>query len=369
MASQHNLTQRDRTDEDSDRREDDDDDETSEDGAGCDWGFSRQDAHKASDGVNVGLDSDSSKFIPIYESYLADKQSVLGGQQTKNSSTYSNNPQKSLREWFENEGHEFEVKVDQPREGQYICSLDLPIDDHDFSLTSEVHGKKQDAIDEICLVACRMLDQCELLYSWQFGANKESQSDRKRRIDEANKEDDIEFDSTKRQCHHSSPTSDRKTTSVPMVNTYESLMAKWNQLNMSILQLKAKLVKLDLSVTKAAARVVHKPKQNTSSSINEHPQGTTSASEPNDINDDENDSKDDNDDDEIDPLDEYMSTLETKTKLSMDEKIEKSRIKSQIQAYEREQSSLTRMIELAKPKFSLNKACPPTKGNARQVHE
>lgn len=299
--------------------------ENPEDGAGCDWGFNGQNSHVNGEGE---LASDSNKFIPVYERYLQDKQSF--NQNTKNHAMYSNNPQKVLREWFDSEGNEFAVKTDQLRETQYVCSLDLPLDDQDFTLTSEVREKEQDAVDEVCSIACRLLDESELLFTWQSDTKEDL--DKKRRLFEASKDDDIELDSTNIKRHRSS--------GLREVNTYESLLAKWNELNMSILQLKAKLVKLDLSVTQQ-----RKPVRGSDSKT----QGSIEAEEG-------------SDGDELDPLDEFMSNLETKTKLSIDEKIEKSRIKTQIAAYEREQDELSRLIKLAKPRFDLNKAYPTAIG-------
>lgn len=318
----------------------------------CDWGFGSEDTN---DDIQNEADSDSSKFIPIYERYLQDKQSIV--LKTQNFKTFANDPQKALREWFENEGHEFGMRIDQPGENQFVCKLDLPIGEHDFTITSEIHNKRKDAIDEVCLASCRMLDDCQLLYPWQTSttSNKED-SDKRKLINEANKEDDIEFDrtiSSKRHCN--STTTSAQHSAEPKrasnnVNTYESLMARWNELNMSILRLKAELVKLDLSVSKGGGG--NQVKQITiekSDSVAPNSHGTNMTGEL---------------DDEVDPLDEYMSNLETKTRLSMDEKIEKSRLKSQISAYEREQSEVSRLIELAKPTFNLDKACP-TAGNVR----
>lgn len=107
---------------------------------------------------------------------------------------------------------------------------------------------------------------------------------------------------------------------------------------MSILQSKAKLVKLDLSVTT-------KRQQHTKPDS----QGANNDASGNDA------SKDTEDNDEIDPLDEFMSSLDTKTKLSMDDKIEKSRLKTQIAEYERQQEEVARLLELAKPSFDSSK--------------
>lgn len=329
--------------------------------AGCDWGFSRQynKDDKSADQEAAVDDSGLARFIPIYEKYLSDKKSF---KETTNSGSYVQDPQKAIREWFNIEGHDFSPVINKPRDGGYTCALDLPIEDQDFALSSTIHTKKQIAIDEVCLTACRLLDACQLLYPDQADSipTKEETADKKRRIDEAIKEDDIELDNTsKKHCDlsDSSRRLNENKSKAPKVNTYESLLSKWNELNMSILQLKAKLVKLDLSITQ------HAQSQNTgNSSAKSVSSSSKSRSSECEVGDD--------DIDEIDPLDEYMSSLETKSKLSMDEKIEKSRLKTQIAAYEREQSEVSRLLALAKPKFDLNKSCLPnsTKSINQQPH-
>lgn len=325
----------------------------------CDWGFGRQynqapDEESTDLSTNPEFASDSSKFALTYEKYLEDK-SAFTKQRTKNLHMYQNNPEKALHEWFNNEGNEFSLKADQLNGDKFVCRLDIPLDDQDFSLTSEVHNRKRDAVEQICLTACKLLDDCDLLYSWQSASNKQQHEDdakdlaeKKRLLMEANKDDDIELDSTSLKRHGDSSSTSNSTSSV---NTYESLMAKWNELNMLILQSKARLVKLDLSVA------LHQ---------NQKQRQQPSSKQCN--NDEDNDEEVVNDDsvnDDVDPLDEFMSTLTTKTKLSMDDKIEKSRIKSQIVLYEREQSEVSRLIEMAKPKFNFNKACPPTTKSSR----
>lgn len=314
---------------------------------GCTWG-QVNDARLGQDDCDAE-DSISTKFIPLYEKYLNDKKSLL--QQTSNFKTYMRDPQKELRDWFENDGHDFEPIIDQVSPGQFVCTLDLPIEDQDFTLTSESYAKKKAATDEVCLDACRMLDFCHLLYSEQSAQISPTEElANKRKIAEANKEDDIVFDKTidiKRQCF---PTraSDNICSNTGIqtnrVNTYESLMAKWTALNMSLLQSKAKLVKLDLSVknkqqTKGDVKVVDEGNEVVSRSL-----GNDSGSRRDDSAQDSGD--------EVDPLDEFMSSLNTKTKLNMEDKIEKSRLKSQIALLERQQTEVARLLELAKPNTS-----------------
>lgn len=270
---------------------------------GCDWGFTRPDCEPGSPQPS----SECSQFITLYEQYLSDKQSL--DHRTKNHHLYANNPSKALREWFENEGHDYSHKLEQTCDSQFKCSIDVPVGEQDFTFESEIQPKKQIAIDEVCLTVCKLLDECDLFKSWQQDQGSKD-PDRKRRIDEANKEDDIELDNTKLTTTSSHEPKHKKT-------SLESLKTKWTQLNMSILGLKAKLVKLDLSVSK-------RPKRG------------------NDDNRDE--ATGESDDDDEDPLDAFMSNLDKKTELTLDDKIEKSRIKSQICALEREQDEISELI-------------------------
>lgn len=259
----------------------------------CDWGFKKPDCE--SDPAQPS--SESSKFINLYEQYLSDKQSL--NSRTKNHHLYVNNPSRALHEWFDTEGHDYSHRLEQVRDSLYRCSVEVPVDDQDFTFTSETHPKRQTAVDEVCLAACKILDECDLLKSWQQD-HVVNDLERKRRIDEANKEDDIELDNTRLEISNE-PKRKR--------NTLESLKTKWSQLNITILGLKAKLVKLDLSVSKK----------------NDDNNGGTES-------------------DEEDPLDAFMSNLDKKTGLTLNDKIEKSRLKSQISTLEREQEEIGETI-------------------------
>lgn len=265
-------------------------------------------------------------FIQTYQHYLDDTSVVERG--STNAEKYKNNSQKVLNEWFESEGYELNIKTEQLGSNKFSASIDLTVCDKDFSIVSEVHDKKQAAIDEACKRSCWILDESGQL----FRSNEPSREDRKRLFDEANKEDDIVYDntlSTKRQRGNLETDRDevgQSATAKPKVNTYESLMADWNRLNMSILQMKAKLVKLDVSLDADKNQRVE---------------------------------VDNEDDDDVDPLDAYMTSLdEKKKKPTLDDKIEKSRLKTHISALQREQAQISKLIELTKPSFDLDKAMP-----------
>lgn len=331
----------------------------------CDWGMSSGGCYEGDGNTDNQVDEENDNielvnFIKTYERYLEDKQSIV--RQTRNCKTFTNNPQKALREWFTNEGHDFKTTVEHlASEKKFIAKLDLPVFDQDFELTSEPHETKQEATDEICLDACRMLDDCQLLCPWQSETSGTKVADRKRRLrhnesDDDDEEEDDDYEAEENACgghshkkQHSGP---RESTGVAKVNTYESLMAKWSAMSMSILQLKAKLVKLDVSLAKTKSHGAPRD-------------GESETNSPSSNSGNKNSSKfelaaaaAEEDEDELDPLDEFMSNLDTSAKrgTSMEDKIEKSRIKSQISALEREQAEVSRLIDLAKPSgFNLDK--------------
>ncbi|CAA3018598.1 Hypothetical predicted protein [Olea europaea subsp. europaea] len=351
----------------------DDDVEDRKHVTGCDWGQGRPDEVDADPGSQDGGGKESSDFIPVYEQYLQDKRSIAQ-KSTANHKTYQNDPQKVLLDWFESCGNseefspEYEKSIDA---NQWICNLDLIIDDTDFTLTSEPHARRNEALNEVCLDACRLLDLSGLLVRHRRSKTNEEEEDsrRRKRVSEAMKEDDLVFDRTSEQTkkrHCASPdesigdsdtirSSGASRSLSSQVNTYESLTARWQELNMSILKEKARLVKLDLSVAKPRQQSCDKRKREMVSDNSpetrgdeaEHNESESNANGPK-----EGEENSDEEEEEADPLDKFMSTLETKTKLSMDDKIEKSRIKSQIASLEREQCECARLIAIAKPSAS-----------------
>lgn len=76
------------------------------------------------------------------------------------------NPKKSLRSWFEREGHDLEFEIREKSAGQYICRIALPLDgptDGNVYAESEVKGKKKEAAHDAAMKACQILDSHGLL--------------------------------------------------------------------------------------------------------------------------------------------------------------------------------------------------------------
>lgn len=281
---------------------------------GCNWGFSND--VMTNDHLQAGSDAD--KFIAAYEEYLRNNKSAPGS--TPNESVYSQNAQKSLEEWFVNEGHKFEPTVVQ-QEDEFICHIELPLEDQDFEIHSEAKTKRKDAILDVCLKACKLLDSANILYPWQQTKDPDGKLKRKQ-LAESQFEDDCEYDDTaETQVKQARKMQKREDGHSNKVDTYDSLMTKWRTIMMSLSKAKAQLVTIDLSV-KASE------KKNAPDSHLE----------------------------DEDPLDTYMNTLSQKPKLSINDKIQKSKLKNQISQLEKEKAGLERLIELAKPACSLKKA-------------
>ena len=85
---------------------------------------------------------------------------------TENEHAYSGDPQKTIQQWFDNEGYDFEYKIDFENE-KFRCSINLPLDGQEISVTGDEHNKKKESINNCCLKLCKVLDKAEILFSWQ----------------------------------------------------------------------------------------------------------------------------------------------------------------------------------------------------------
>nr|XP_027203257.1 kanadaptin-like [Dermatophagoides pteronyssinus] len=266
----------------------------------CTWGISLTDCTEDDD-EEIG-DSLALKSIIMAMKDGQSSSSTTSKLQSTNENVYSDNPYKCLQQWFENEGYDFDYKVDSLH-NKFKCTFDLPIDGQWIPVDGQLMTRKKESIQDACLRCCRLLDQANLLFAWQ---RKDSAREKARKEFYNNDDDDDLLDETIKPA-----TKKLRKDSEGKIETYDSLNLKWKEINQELCQLKVRLAHIGLEP------------------------GVTPEISQDLIG---------------DSLDIYMNSLnQKKYGLSMNEKIEKSNLKIKIKQLETEQSKIEKLIQLARP--------------------
>lgn len=224
---------------------------------------------------------------------------------TPNEDLYSEDPKKTLKNWFEREGYEVEYDVEEKGFKTFSCRVQLPIDTPtgDFMpVEASVTGKKKEAVIACALEACRTLDRLGLLRQ----SHQESRQRKKKKWEENDYYDSDEDTFLDRTGSIEKKREMRKRIEKKNVaETYESIDEKLKIVSEEIEDIMRKL-----SASKSGAA-----SENTS---------------------------------ETDSLEAYMSTLSDNKEAASD-KIERRKLRYRLQEAEKEKAHLEKLLNIARP--------------------
>ena len=275
---------------------------------GCTWGFKDDMDDEEDEGGSGDVLTPLGKVLSLL-------QTGTGPGPTQNEHVYSENPHKTLQHWFDSEGYDFEYQVNY-NNGLFKCSLEVPIDGQDVTIDGEASSKKKDALVNVCLRACQILDKAELLFPWQ------RQKDIKRKkTDSSDSEDEVMDETDQYKLKRAKKLAAKN--KVQEILNFDSLNEKWKEISQELQKMKAKLATLSLS-SKATAN-------------------SKSESDKKQV-----------EEETADALDEFMKDIDKKDeKSSLNVKIEQSKLRLRITDLEKEQQRVERLLKIAKPSFVL----------------
>ncbi|KAJ8707644.1 hypothetical protein PYW07_011321 [Mythimna separata] len=231
---------------------------------------------------------------------------------TANEELYLEDPKKTLRGYFEREGHELTYNCDERGVGQFMCRVELPIDDARGNpvIAEVIHrGKKKEAVIACALEACRILDRAGLLRQSRHESRRRKERDWSA-DDFYDSDDDTFLDRTgsverKRKLRMQKLGAAERDSEKP--RTYDDLLKEITEIENKISSEEQTLEKLRSSAAKSQQ-----------------------SSE------------------DVDELEQYMNSL-GKQGHSMAQKAEISKTKMSIQKLKTELSKTQRLAELARP--------------------
>lgn len=255
---------------------------------------------KEEEGASWGMGDDAEEENDLTENPFA---------MTNNEEFFVKDPKKTLRGFFEREGLNLEYKCDELSAGNFICKVELPIDDEmGNSIVCEVkhRGKKKECVEQCALECCRILDRHGMLRQ----ANHEPR--RSKKFEEDDSDDDGFYDRTGDVEKKALKKASQNQTEVL---TYEQLIEQENEISQKINEKEKSLDDL----IKA-----------------------------------EKSQKQQNDDD----LDSFMNNL---NKLDKIDKFAISSVKTEIQKLKNELQKIQKLAQIAKPSINLDNIVKPSK--------
>ncbi|XP_043201031.1 kanadaptin-like [Amphibalanus amphitrite] len=187
----------------------------------------------AEEGISWGMAEDADE-----ESDLQFNPFALG--EAENEQLYLVDPKRTLRGWFEREGHELEYQTEELPGGRHICRITLPLDTADGKppVAEAQHvGKKKEAVFQCALEACRLLDRAGVLRQ----AKQESRQTRRRKQTGYDSDDDDTFLDRTGAVERKRQRRQQTTAAEQPAETYQSLLAQYQKVEAEAAALERRL--------------------------------------------------------------------------------------------------------------------------------